>query len=32
MEIKNSGQCSQKFYQKNTVAVVCDEVHTSVHW
>ena len=21
-----------EFYQKNTVAVVCDEVHTAVHW
>ena len=23
---------SKKFYQNNTVAVVCDEVHTAVHW
>ena len=23
---------SKEFYQKNTVAVVCDEVHTAVHW
>ena len=23
---------SMEFYQKNTVAVVCDEVHTAVHW
>ena len=23
---------SKSFYQKNTVAVVCDEVHTAVHW
>ena len=23
---------SKEFYQKNTVAVACDEVHTSVHW
>ncbi|XP_068726455.1 putative ATP-dependent DNA helicase Q1 [Montipora capricornis] len=23
---------SKKFYQENTVAVVCDEVHTAVHW
>ena len=22
----------KSFYQKNTVAVVCDEVHTAVHW
>ena len=23
---------SKEFYRKNTVAVVCDEVHTAVHW
>ena len=23
---------SKDFYQKNTVAVVCDEAHTAVHW
>ena len=23
---------SKEFYQKNTVAIVCDEVHTAVHW
>ena len=23
---------TKEFYQKNTVAVVCDEVHTAVHW
>ena len=23
---------SKEFYQKNTVAVACDEVHTSVPW
>ena len=23
---------SKEFYQKNTVAVACDEVHTSVYW
>ena len=23
---------SKEFYQKNTVAVACDEVHTSVDW
>ena len=23
---------SKEFYQKNTVAVACDELHTSVHW
>ena len=23
---------SKEFYQKNAVAVACDEVHTSVHW
>ena len=23
---------SKEFYQKNTVAVVCDDVHTAVHY
>ena len=23
---------SKELYQKNTVAVACDEVHTSVYW
>ena len=31
-EEKVRGMFSNKFYRKHVAAVVCDEVHTVVHW